>query len=52
MPSGSIQMKFESPVVLRFWDMNMSHGRTFCSAVAIASQEQDFLCSVLQRQVR
>lgn len=42
MPSGSIQMQFESPVVLCFWDMNMSHGRAFCSAVAIASQEQDF----------
>lgn len=51
MPSGSIQMQFESPVILCFWDMNMSHGRKFCSAATVASQEQDF-CVVLPRQVR
>lgn len=41
MLSGSVQMQFES-VVLHFWDRNISHGRAFCSAVALASQEQDF----------
>lgn len=35
MPLGSIQMQSESPVVLCFWDMNMSHSRAFCSGVLV-----------------